>query len=209
MLDIDGSPLEIETPSQFEARRATGRLGELEVELQLVKRGWHAVRLDTSQMAANSDLLAINRHKRLAIQVKTTDADRAHSHRHALSFGYSTAYVREKKPIFNSKESPLIADIVVGVSYSQLRSRFVVLPVALAEVLCRRHVDYWHSIGTRTTSGQRSDSFPIYLCFTKHPKVHVEHYACMMRNVAAYEGKWHILDEPVEKLHDTAAWPLL
>jgi hypothetical protein len=28
-----------------------GRLGELEVETQLVRRGWHALRLDTSQKA--------------------------------------------------------------------------------------------------------------------------------------------------------------
>jgi len=50
-----------------------GLLGELEVELRLAKNGWHPVRLDTNQMAANADLIAVNKMKRVSIQVKTTD----------------------------------------------------------------------------------------------------------------------------------------
>src|SRR5580700_2724434 len=96
---------------------AVGLLGELEVELQLVKAGWHPVRLDTAQMASNADLLAINREKRVSIQVKTTNAEKQHSHYQWFGFGYSTGYLRDKKSIFNSKLSPLIADVIIGVLY--------------------------------------------------------------------------------------------
>jgi len=117
-------------------------LGELEVELRLVKHGWHPVRHDTAQMASNTDLLAVNRQQRISIQVKTTDAAKGHSHSHSLGFGYSTVYLRDGKPIFNTKNSPPVADVVVGVSYNPGASRFVVMPVAYAEALCRAHCDY-------------------------------------------------------------------
>ena len=64
-----------------------GLLGELEVELMLVRQGWHPVRLDTGQMASNADLLAISREHRVCIQVKTTDSDKGHSHSQWLGFG--------------------------------------------------------------------------------------------------------------------------
>src|SRR5438046_401757 len=78
-----------------------GLLGELEVELQHVRKGWHPVRLDTAQMASNADLLAVNKEKRVSIQVKTTETEKQHSHSQWLGFGYSTGYLRDKKPIFN------------------------------------------------------------------------------------------------------------
>jgi hypothetical protein len=186
-----------------------GLLGEIEVELQLVRHGWHPVRLDTAQMASNADLLAINRRHRVAIQVKTTDADKQHSHSEWLGFGYSTGYIREKRTIFNAKNSPLIADVVIGVSYRASGTRFVVMPVALAETLCRRHCDYWSSVPTRTEKGTRSDSFPIYLCFTADRKPHRVHHERIKRNLMAYENRWDILAEPVGKLHDAGAWLLL
>jgi hypothetical protein len=104
-----------------------GLLGELQVEERLVENGWHPIRLDTAQMASNADLIAINRRQRVSIQVKTTDAMHRHSHSHALGFGYSTSYLRDAVSIFNSKESPIIADVVVGTSYNGSASRFVVL----------------------------------------------------------------------------------
>lgn len=184
-----------------------GLLGELEVELRLVGESWHPVRLDTAQMASNADLLAVNRRHRVSIQVKTTDAHKQHSHSQWLGFGYSTGYLKNKKRIFNSKESPLVADVIVGVSYRAKGSRFVVLPVAFAEKLCRHHCKYWTKVPKRTGE-QRSHSFPIYLCFEAKPKTHVPHHARIRRNLLAFENAWNVLTEPIDKLHDRQAWPL-
>ena len=185
-----------------------GLLGELQVEIKLVEQGWHPLRLDSAQMASNADLLAVNKRQRISIQVKTTDASRKHSHSDFLGFGYSTAYLRDHKDIFNSKESPLIADVIVGVNYKSSGSRFVVLPVAFAEALCREHCDYWHSVPTGTESGKRSHSFPIYLCFARIPNAHVKFHERTQRNLLAFENAWHILNESIDKLHDAKRWKL-
>ena len=184
-----------------------GILGELEVELMLVRQGWHPVRLDTAQMAANADLLAMNREHRVSIQVKTTDADKQHSHAQWLGFGYSTGYLKDGNQIFNSKKSPLVADVIVAVNYRAKGSRFVVMPVAFAEQLCRSACDYWYSVPTRTGS-KRSPSFPIYLCFEAEPRSHAADNARVRRNLEAFENAWKVLFEPIEKLHDSRAWPL-
>lgn len=186
-----------------------GLLGELEVELQLVRNGWHPVRLDTAQMASNADLMAVNRKHRVAIQVKTTDAEKQHAHSKWLGFGYSTGYLRDQKPVFNSKESPLIADVVVGVSYRPTGTRFIIMPVAVAETLCRMHCDYWFAVATKTATGKRSHSFPIYLCFLKSRLNHAKHDDRIRRNVLSYENAWSILAEPIDKLHDATAWQTL
>lgn len=185
-----------------------GLLGELEVEIQLVERKWHPVRLDTAQMAANADLLAVNRQQRTFIQVKTTNAYKEHSHSKCLGFGYSTDYIQKKKSIFNSKNSPLIADVVIGVSYYPQKSRFVVMPVAFAETLCRLHCDYWHSRPEKTAAKKRSESFSIYLSFTADMKAHKEHHDRVKRNLQKFENAWNILSEPTDKLHDPKKWPL-
>lgn len=186
-----------------------GLLGELEVEMQLVAHKWHPVRLDTAQMASNADLLAVNRQHRVSIQVKTTDAFKKHSHRDCLGFGYSTGYLRDGKPVFNSKNSPLIADVVVGVSYYPQKSRFVVMPVAFAEALCRLHCDYHYSVPTKTERGKRSNSFPIYMCFMKARESHKQHHERIMRNLLKFEDAWGMLSESVSDLHDPKKWPLL
>ena len=194
-------------PEEIGAR--VGLLGELCVEMCLVEKGWHPIRLDTAQMASNADLLAVNRHQRISIQVKTTDMHMQHSHSQFLGFGYSTGYLRDKKPIFNAKKSPLIADVVVGVSFHPEKSRFVVMPVAFAEALCRFHCDYWSEVPTKTSTGKRSDSFPIYLCFTANRKPHREHHERIKRNLLKFEDAWDVLSEPLSKLHDSKKWRLL
>lgn len=214
-IDICNRRLEVgDLQETDELNPRIGLLGELEVEMQLVERGWHPVRLDTAQMASNADLLAVNRQLRVSIQVKTTNAQSQHNadrNRDAagwLSFGYSTGYLREKKPIFNAKKSPLVADVVIAVSYSPQGSRFVVMPVALAEKLCRLHCDYWSSVPTKT-GGKRSQTFPIYLQFTANRKVHAPHFDCIKRNVLQFENAWHILSRDVAELHSAERWPLL
>ncbi len=67
-------------------------------------------------MASNADLLAVDQRHRVSIQVKTTDAGSGNSHSGSLGFGYASGYLRDRSPVFNSKESPLIADVVVGVA---------------------------------------------------------------------------------------------
>lgn len=184
-----------------------GLLGELEVELRLAIECWHPVRLDTAQMASNADLLAVNRHRRIAIQVKTSDAAKQNTRSQWLQFGYSTAYLKDGDRVFNSKKSPLIADVVIAVNYRAEGSRFVVLPVAFAEKLCRHHCNYWSKVPKRTGE-QRSHSFPIYLCFEAKPKAHVPHHARIRRNLLAFENAWNVLTEPIDKLHDLRAWKL-
>jgi hypothetical protein len=184
-----------------------GLLGELQVEERLVENGWHPIRLDTAQMASNADLLALNSRQRVSIQVKTTNGS-DHSHAHTLMFGYAGAYLRDESTIFNSKVSPIIADVVVGVNYKGHSSRFVVMPVSFAEALCRLHADY-HSAVPKKSGEQRSEKFPLYLCFIKSRSTHREHHDRIQRNLLAYENKWQILFEPIDKLHDPKQWPLI
>jgi hypothetical protein len=184
-----------------------GLLGELEVELRLVKYGWHPVRLDTRQMASNADLLAINRLKRVAIQVKATSGT-GHAHASDIFLGYAGKHLSAGTALFNSKDTPLLADVVVGVNYVQGKSRFVVLPVGLAEKLGRQAARYWNDVPKRN-GRPRSGNFPLYLKFAKESKVHVEHHSSMRKTTLAYEDKWDVLLEPIEKLHDPSAWRLL
>ena len=182
--------------------------------MQLARLGWHPVRLDTAQMASNADLLAIRGKKRVSLQVKTTDAKKRHSHSDWLGFGYATGYLRDKSKIFNSKPSPIIADIVVAVSYAPNASEFFVLPVAFAEKLCQAHANYWFKVPAKKRDaggklGERSAAFPLYLCFKKSPTAHKEHHEQVMRNLHEFAGCWGLLDELIDKLHNDNAWPLL
>jgi hypothetical protein len=183
-------------------------LGECYVESCLKERGWHAVRLDTGHMAMNADLAAIKNGVRVSLQIKTTDARKAHSHAGYLFFGHAAAFLRDGTPIFNAKESPLVADVVVGVSLRPSGSRFVVVPVVVAEQLSRLHATYWSSV-PRLDAGKRSDAFPIYLCFTAEPGAHREHHERIKQNLIRYENAWEVLNEPIDKLHAESAWPLL
>ncbi|MGA9061490.1 MAG: hypothetical protein WB341_07470 [Terracidiphilus sp.] len=189
-----------------------GLLGELAVEMQIVQHGWHPVRLDTAQMASNADLIAVNRRRRVSIQVKTTSAETQHYGDVAgwLSFGYSTGYLRDKKPIFNAKNSPLIADIVIAVSYHAQKARFVIMPVAFAEKLCCIFCDGWYSVPTQAGK-KRSMLFPIYLPFTANLQDRMGRRLLerMKRNVLKFEDAWNVLSEDVDKLHDPKKWPLL
>ena len=184
-----------------------GLLGELQVEQRLVEEGWHPVRLDTAQMAINADLFAVKRQSRVAIQVKTTNAT-GHSHAGFLGFGYAAGHLKDGLPIFNSKESPLVADIIVGVSYSREQTRFVVLPVALAEKLCRKWANYWYNIPL-LDGKHRTVNFPLYLCLSANRGTHTEHHEKMKQNLLTFEDAWHILQEPIAKLHDPAAWDVV
>jgi hypothetical protein len=149
--------------------------------------------------------------KRIATRANLSPrGGKEHSHAHAIQLGYSTGYLTGGKSFFNSKESPLVADIVVAINCAGADSRFVVLPVAFAETLCRFAADYWDHVPKRNGEG-RSTSFPIYLPLrrTTQAQAHVAQSERMQRNVLAFENAWHVLAEPIDKLHDAAQWPLL
>ena len=186
-----------------------GQQGELLVEKQLIEHGWHPVRLDTAQMASNADLIAIRRMHRVSLQVITANnATSENPHSLSITFGYyGSGYLHGSKSMFNSKPSPLVADIVVGVSYDA-SPRFVVLPVALAEKLCRRHFDYWYHEPKKDGS-QRSPSFPFYLRFPFAPyNPHLPHWKMIEHNLLAFENRWDLLSKPIDRLHDKAKWCL-
>ena len=190
--------------------RNIGRLGELAVETELVYREWHPVRLDTAQMAANADMIAIQRHKKVSIQVKTTDAIISHTHSKAFGFGRAEAYLKSKNqedifPFFNSKESPLIADVVIGVMYKTDIRQFVILPVAMAEKLCRIHADYWYNTPKRDGT-TRSPSFPVYLQFDEIRDQHKLHDTMINHNLRKFVNKWDVLDQPTDTLHNSEEW---
>lgn len=184
-----------------------GLLGELQVEMRLVEEGWHPVRLDTAQMAVNADLFAVRKSDRIAIQVKTTKGT-GHSHAGFLGFGYATSHLKDGTPVFNSKDSPLVADVIVGVHYVREASRFVVLPIAIAERLCSELAHWWFSMPL-LDGRARTTNFPLYLCFTANRSTHADFHERMKRNLAVFENAWHVLSEPIDKLHDANAWQIL
>jgi hypothetical protein len=180
-------------------------LGELEVETALVSRGWHPIRLDTRRMAANADLLAVNRRQRVSVQVKTMTG--GPGPRRHIFLGYAGSYLSSGTRFFNAKKSPLIADVVVGVNYRPNDSRLVVLPVALAEKLCREAAKYWYKV-RKKDGAKRSAAFPINLNLSGKHKVHADHREAVQQVVSKYEDAWDVLSEPIENLHDPKRWPL-
>jgi len=103
-----------------------------------------------------------------------------------------------------------VADAIVAVNYAGVDSRFVVLPVAFAEALCRYAADYWFRVPKR--SGEvRNTSFPIYLPFERvtRSEEHAAQNERIQRNLLAFENAWPILSDLADKLHDADHWPLL
>lgn len=185
-----------------------GLLGELEVEKHLIINHWHPVRLNTSQVAANIDLLAIRDTNKVSIQIKTTNAC-GHSHANYMQFGNAGNHLTTGKSIFNSKDSPLKADIIIGVHYHPNKIRFVIMPVAFAEKLCQDHCKYWSKLETKKGTS-RSNNMSIYLPFsTNISKRHADHDERIKRNLSNFEDNWDILLQPIEGLHNPNKWPLL
>ena len=186
----------------------TDLLGELQTEISLLEAGWHVLRLDRGERAANADMIALKKRHRVALQVKTTNAYNRHSHSDYLHMGYATDFLEKKRSIFNSKESPIMTDIVVGVIYNKEKSRFIVMPVAFAEKICRFHCKYWSGIKTKKM-GKRSNSFPIKLCLNANPKAHSKHHEKIKKSLLRFENRWDYLSWSIEKLHDKRLWKLL
>ena len=191
-------------PEEFDFK--VGRLGELLVEQRLIEKGWHPVRLDTSQMAANADLLAINKAKRISIQVKTTNAAKKHVHSDHIGLGFTSDKSLDGGPVFNSKASPLIADVVVAVRYQMPQSKFVVLPVGLAENLCAKYIKYLKELPKK--DGKTRKGFGIYLPYLTVSKKHETLGTSISTKLKEFEDRWDILKEEPEILRDPSKWPI-
>jgi hypothetical protein len=131
-----------------------GKIGEVLVELELLKLGWHVERLDGAAKAVNGDLIAIKGRKRIVIQVKS-----------ALSwsrpsFGHASGWLLKRKPFFNAGGPTVMADVLVTVCGSADKPHFHVFEIGHAERLARKAAIRWHR--TPTKGGRRrSANFPL------------------------------------------------
>ena len=150
---------------------AAGRLGELLVEVELVKRGFHVERLDGSSKAMNGDLIAVRRDTKAIIQVKTNT-----SQSNRGFFGYATKYLTHGEPFFNAKPGPIVADFLVIVTNVNAPI-FHILGIEEAEDFARTQADRWFATPKRDGSA-RSASFPVSPVFSE---------------ISQFREKWEII----------------
>lgn len=151
-----------------------GKIGEVLVELELLKRGWHVERLDGAAKAVNGDLIAIKGRKRIIIQVKS-----------ALSwsrpsFGHASGWLLKKKPFFNAGGPTVLADALVTVCGDAGDPHFHIFEIGYAERLARRAAARWYKKLT-TRGRRRSANFPMSFHLSD-PE---------MRKA---EGKWQLIE---------------
>jgi len=77
------------TKMSYQARVKNGKIGEVLIELELLKQDWHVERLDGAAKAVNGDLIAIRGQRRIVIQVKSALSWKR------PSFGHAGPYLRE------------------------------------------------------------------------------------------------------------------
>lgn len=186
-----------------------GRLGKQLLEKRLRKHGWRPKRIDREREASNADIraLSLDGARRVCLKAQVSDAD-IKNRGGSIFFGKSGNYLLGSRSIFNSKPGSVIADIVVGVSYDSHdieSSRFMVMPVAFAEKLCRFHCEYQAEILKRAGKKRNLD-FLMFLRFEKARSNHPEHDEKIISSLQKFENKWEILSEPISKLHDETAW---
>lgn len=137
-----------------QAKIKNGKIGEVLVELELLKRDWHVERLDGAAKATNGDLIAIRGRARIVIQVKS-----------ALSwsrpsFGHAGPYLIDGKPFFNKDNPTILADALVTVCGSAEAPVFHVFAIDEAEILARRRSEFWYAREKRS-GDKRSPNFPV------------------------------------------------
>jgi hypothetical protein len=136
-----------------QAKIKNGKIGEVLVELELLKQDWHVERLDGAAKAVNGDLIAIKGRKRVVIQVKSALSW------NRPSFGHARDYLLKNKAFFNKENPTVLADALVTVCCSATAPRFHVFEIGKAEKLARRAATKWYK--TPTKSGKkRSPNFP-------------------------------------------------
>lgn len=182
-----------------------GLVGEIDVRRELAAEGWLTINTNTEKgNFPNVDLIAAKGVEARGIQVKTTDAEKG-SHSHCLFMGRAEGWLSSRTPFYNAKSGPLRCSVVVLVHASRVRSRFVVLPVGLAEQLARAVVEHWYKI-PRRDGAQRSAGFDARPRFTRLSKEVTEREIAVQKILLSFEDRWQILEHPVDELQNPRVW---
>ena len=180
-------------------------VGEIDARRELAAEGWLTINTNTEKgNFPNVDLIAAKGEEARAIQVKTTDAEKG-SHKHCLFMGRAEGWLTKGTPFFNAKPGPLKASVVVLVHAQREGSRFVVLPVGLAEQMARLDVEQWFAV-PKLDGSKRSAGFDARPAFTHLRKQSLPTEMFMQNTLLAFENRWDVLDASIEKLNDAAAW---
>jgi hypothetical protein len=189
----------------FRAETDVGLVGEIDVRRELAAEGWLTINTNTEKgNFPNVDLIAAKGTESRAIQVKTSDAEKG-SHSHCLYLGRAQGWLTDQTPFFNSKPGPLQCSVVVLVHAHRSRSRFVVLPVGLAERLARASVEEWYRI-PKLDGAQRSAGFDARLPFTRLLKNARPIHTRLQQTLLAFEDRWDVLGHPVRELESLEKW---
>jgi hypothetical protein len=137
-----------------QAKLKNGKIGEVLVELELLKRDWHVERLDGSAKAVNGDLIAIRGRRSLVIQVKSALSWKR------PSFGHAGPFLKQKKRFFNKENPTVLADALVTVCGSAANPIFHVFSIKNAEKIAQAGAKKWFRTKTRG-GAQRSENFPV------------------------------------------------
>lgn len=189
----------------FRAGIDLGLVGEIDVRRELAAEGWLTINTNTEKgNFPNVDLIAAKGTEARAIQVKTTNGEEG-SHTHCLYMGHAVNWLTKKTSFFNSKTGPLRCSVVVLVLAFRERSRFVVLPVGLAERIARAGVDAWYDVPKRDGS-KRKEGFHARPQFTRLRKNASPQDALIQKTLLAFEDRWDVLDRPMSELESLEVW---
>lgn len=189
----------------FRAGVDLGLVGEIDVRRELAAEGWLTINTNTEKgNFPNVDLIAAKGTEARGIQVKTSDAEKG-SHSHCLFMGRGQGWLSGRTAFYNSKSGPLRCSVVVLVHAQRMRSRFVVLPVALAERLARASVEDWYRV-PKKDGAQRSAGFDARPQFTKLRKNPMPLEPLIQSTLLAFEDRWDVLNHSVAELEDLDVW---
>lgn len=180
-------------------------VGEIEVRRELAAEGWLTINTNTEKgNFPNVDLIAVRGDFARHIQVKTTNGESG-SHRTHMFLGRGEAWLKDRTPFFNTKTGPFSVSVVVLVNAKRRESRFVVLPVAIAEQIARLHVENWYQVPKR--DGQvRSAGFDARIPFIRN-KASLMPVEVFCRDVLLFfEDRWDVLDSEPERLNSIEGW---
>lgn len=192
-------------PKSFGEDIDLGLIGEIDVRRELAAEGWLTINTNTEKgNFPNVDLIAAKGTEARAIQVKTSNAERG-SHAHCLFMGRAQGWLENETPFYNSKPGPLRCSVVVLVHASRARSRFVVLPVAVAEQIARKDVEDWQGVPKRD-GASRSAGFDARPQFTRLKKNPRPLNTLIQRVLHSFEDRWDVFDHAVTELESFDAW---
>lgn len=196
-----------------------GLVGEIDVRRELAAEGWLTINTNTEKgNFPNVDLIAVKQDHVRHIQVKTTNGE-VGSHKHCLYMGRAEKWLRRNERFYNNANGPLSAQFIILVHAMRNKSRFVILPVILAERIARTHVDGWYAI-PKDTGEQRSPGFDARPDFIRLREVKsrksaetqaaVDKFKYESKRIQEtffeYENRWDLLDVPIEDLMNEECW---